>query len=316
MDRNDVDWRGYWVAAPTPYAADGALDEETLRQILDLYVSQGVHGIIVNGTSGEWTSQSNAERRRVAEVAIDAVASRIPLVVGCTAYTAHEAIGLVQHAQQAGADGAMATPPPYIHPPAEDIVRYYAEINDATSLPLIAYNWPRGTAVDMSVETAEKIADLDHVVALKNSTGNWISVVDYIERLADRVRIFASLINRRGIAIMREMGGDGYIDGGGLGAPFAVPFFEALWRGDVEAVRPLADSWWQLTSSLVTNDFGGRYSSPQAQVKCAMHLLGQATSYVRPPLQDMVDAENIALLAEDLRAVGLQPIHTGAVRSS
>jgi dihydrodipicolinate synthase/N-acetylneuraminate lyase len=305
MDRNTVDWRGYWPAAVTPFAADGRLDETALTQVLKLYLHQGVHGILVNGTSGEWTSQSPSERRRVAELAVETVNNQVPVVIGCTSFTAAETIGLAKHAQDIGAAGAMSTPPPYVHPSDEEIVRFYADINDATDIPLMAYNWPRGTAIDIGVHTAARIADLEHVVAIKNSTADWSNVLDSMEQLSERVRLFASVINRRGLGALRELGADGYIDGGAIGAPFAVPFFEAVWAEDWEAARTYADSYWKLTIGWVTADFGGRYGGPQAQVKAAMALLGQPGGTVRPPLLPLQDPERLAQLAEFLRFCGL-----------
>ena len=92
MDRNSVEWRGYWPAAPTPFAADGSVDEAALVALMDHYVTAGVHGVMLNGTTGEWWTQSDNERRRVAKVAIDAIAGRIPVIIGCTSFTAAAAI--------------------------------------------------------------------------------------------------------------------------------------------------------------------------------------------------------------------------------
>jgi 4-hydroxy-tetrahydrodipicolinate synthase len=111
MNREDVDWHGYWPACPTPFTADGALDLESLRALVEWYVGQGMHGIFVNGTSGEWFSQSPEERRLVAETAIDQVAGRVTVVIGCTSLTAKEAAELGRHAIAAGADGIGSTPP-------------------------------------------------------------------------------------------------------------------------------------------------------------------------------------------------------------
>ncbi len=98
MTRDDVDWRGYWPACPTPFAEDGSYDAEAHRALLDWYVGEGMHGVFVNGTTGEWFSQSPEERRLVAENAIEAVAGRLTVVVGCTSYTAREAAELGRHA--------------------------------------------------------------------------------------------------------------------------------------------------------------------------------------------------------------------------
>src|SRR6185312_12644102 len=256
MDRNSVEWRGYWPAAPTPFDADGAFAEDLMRSLLDQYVESGVHGVLINGSAGEWWAQSTEERKRVAEVAVEAVAGRIPVVVGCTSFTAQQVCELAAAATAAGADGVLATPPPYAHPTQDEIRRYYEEIDRAVELPLAVYNWPRGTAVE-----------LEHVVAIKNSTADWLLVLDCIEALRDEVRLFASLISPRGLAVLRELGGDGYIDGGALGAPFAVPFFEALWAGRLDEARHCAARYARLMSGFIARDFSGNFGSPSAQLK-------------------------------------------------
>src|SRR6478752_11157 len=116
MDRRDVSWQGYWPAAPTPFDASGALDERALGQLVEIYVNAQVDGILINGSTGEWFSQSPDERRRVAEVAVDAAAGRTTIVVGVSAYTPEEASALAANAAAIGADGVLATPPPYVHP--------------------------------------------------------------------------------------------------------------------------------------------------------------------------------------------------------
>ena len=89
MDRNDVDWKGYWASCPTPFrASDESLDLDALRRLLEFYVSCGLHGVLINGTVGEWFSQIREERKAVAETAVDQVAGRMTVVIGCTAYTA------------------------------------------------------------------------------------------------------------------------------------------------------------------------------------------------------------------------------------
>ena len=105
MDRNDVSWQGYWPACPTPFAADGSFDEDSLRALLDYYLGVGVHGVLINGTTGEWFSQTPDERRLVAETALQAVAGRVPVVIGCTSYTADEVASFARHAIDAGASG-------------------------------------------------------------------------------------------------------------------------------------------------------------------------------------------------------------------
>lgn len=307
MDRNSVDWRGYWPASPTPFTADGALDEQALHSLIDHYAAAGVHGTLIGGSAGEWWAQTDDERVRAVEIAVDAAAGRIPIVMGCTSFTAHRVSALAERAAEAGASGILSTPPPYVHPTQEEILRFYRDIDAAVQLPLIAYNWPRGTAVEIEIDTYQRIADLEHVAAIKNSTGDWMRVVDSIELLSDRVRVFASLINRRGIAVLREIGGDGYIDGGGIGAPFAVPFFDALWAGRLDEAREHADKWWSLTAAFTHPDFGGKFGAPAAQLKAAMAMLGQPGGEVRAPLLPVTDPaklESISSILHDHELLG------------
>ena len=105
MNRDDVNWRGYWPACPTPFTADGSYDAESHRALLEWYIGEGMHGVFINGTTGEWFSQTPDERRLVAETAIDQVAGRVPVVIGCTAYTAREAARARPSRDRGGADG-------------------------------------------------------------------------------------------------------------------------------------------------------------------------------------------------------------------
>ena len=128
MDRASVDWKGYWVAAPTPFMRDGAFDEGAWRKLLRLYHRQGVHGVLVNGTTGEWFSQADAERRRVAEIAVEELKGRMPVVIGCTTYTAAHTSDLGRHAREIGADGILSTPPPYAAPSTREVVAFYKAV--------------------------------------------------------------------------------------------------------------------------------------------------------------------------------------------
>lgn len=310
MNRHDVDWFGYWPAAPTPFRRDGAFDPAGMRELMELYLSHGVHGVLVNGSTGEWFSQTLDERREVAEVACDAVGGQVPLVVGITAYTPAEVIELARHAASIGADGVLATPPPYAHPTPDEIVAFYAEVSGATDLPFMVYNWPRGVAVDMSAQPGlmKRVAALPNVAAIKDSTGDWSRMVGTIEDVVDEVRVFGSLAHRRGMAIMMGLGGDGAIDGGGVGAPFAVQFFDALRAGNVELAEYWVDRYQSISGRMVHPDYSGRFASPISQLKASMSLLGQPAGPVRAPLQPVRDRDRLAALAEILSSASLRVI--------
>jgi 4-hydroxy-tetrahydrodipicolinate synthase len=305
MDRHSVDWKGYWVAAPTPFAATGDLDEAAWRETLRLYLRQGVHGVLVNGTTGEWFSQSEAERRQVAEIAVEELRGRIPVVIGCTTFTPAATIALGRHAQAIGADGLLSTPPPYMAPTAREIVAFFQAISDGVELPIMVYNWARGVTVEITWETAGQLAQIDHVVAIKDSTVNRMQAITTLEHVVGRVRVFGSFINRLGIAVLRGMGGDGNIDGGGLGADMAVAFYRAVWGGDFAAAAMAADQYAAFMGQLIRPDWSGAIAAPQSQIKAAMNLLGQPGGYPRPPLLPLDDPSDLAKLRAILASAGL-----------
>jgi 1-pyrroline-4-hydroxy-2-carboxylate deaminase len=305
MNRDDVDWQGYWVAAPTAFGEDLSFDEQAFREVLRLYLRQGVHGLLINGTTGEWFAQSPQERREVARVAVHEVAGQVPVVIGCTSFTPAETSALAADAREIGAAGAASTPPPYAHPTDDEVIAFFRAVSDAVEIPWMVYNWPRGTAVDLTISTCIRLAGLPRVVALKDSTADELKSAETCEAVAGSVRYFGRFIHRRGMALARELGGDGNIDGGGLGAPFAVPYFEALWRDDLQAARPLGAAYTALMGRLITADYSGRFASPTAQLKAAMSLLGQPGGRVRPPLSDVSDLATLAAIGAELEAGGL-----------
>jgi 4-hydroxy-tetrahydrodipicolinate synthase len=307
MQRTDVDWRGYWVAAPTPFTTDGQLDENGWAELVEVYARQGVHGLLVNGSTGEWFSQSGAERRRVVEIAVETAAGRLPVIAGISAYTPGEAAALAEHAAASRADGVLATPPPYVHPSPDEIVAFYRTVSSATDLPFMVYNWPRGVSVDLAETPGlmARLADLDHVVAIKDSTGDWLRMLGTVEAVADRVRVFGSFISRRGLAVLLGLGGDGNIDGGGLGAPFAVPFYDAVAEGKAEEAAEAARRYAAISGRLINPDYSGIFASPIAQLKAAMAMLGHPAGPPRPPLLPLTDGAALAAIRSILVEGGL-----------
>ena len=315
MNRDDVAWSGYWPAAPTPFTESGAVDTDGLTSLMNLYADVGVDGVLVNGSTGEWFSQTEDERRTVAEVAVDAVAGRFPVVIGVSAYTARESSGLAVHAAAAGADGVLATPPPYVHTSGEETFEFFHSVSTATSLPFMAYNWPRGVAVDMGTMPGlfSRLADLDNVVAIKDSTGDWLAMLDTVEQVSDRVRVFGSFLHRRGLATLLELGGDGNIDGGGVGAPFAVPFYRAVAARDAETARTWADKYRAFSGRLINSDYSGIHASPIPQLKAVMNLLGQPGGAVREPLLPVTDADMLSALQAVIDESGIGAAYTQLV---
>jgi 4-hydroxy-tetrahydrodipicolinate synthase len=305
MDRDSVDWKGYWIAAPTPFTEVGTLNERALRSVLRLYYDQGIHGVLVNGTTGEWFSQTETERQRVAEIAVEELGGKIPVVIGCTTFTPSQTIALGLHAREIGADGMLSTPPPYAAPTPREIIAFFSAISDSVDLPIMVYNWARGVGVEITWETPIELAEIRGVVAIKDSTVNRIQAFKTLEKVGDRVRIFGGFIDRLGLSVLRDLGGDGNVDGGGLGAESAVAFYEAFWRNDFMAAQSAASRYVALMTRLIRPDWSGTFGSPQAQIKACMNMLGQSGGHVRPPLLPIDDPGQLEMLRQILDEAGL-----------
>jgi len=259
-----------------------------------------------------FAAADGASAKASAEIAVEELRGRIPVVIGCTTYTAAHSAELGCHAKEIGADGILATPPPYAAPTPREIVAFYQIISDRVDLPLMVYNWARGVVVEITWETALELAKIDHVVAIKDSTANRMQALQTLEKVIDKVRIFGGFISTLGLAVLRGVGGDGNIDGGGLGALFAVAFYEALWRGDLDGARSAANRYVALMSQLINPDWSGVFGSPPAQIKAAMQILGQPGGWPRPPLLPIEDPRSLDALRDLLAGAGLMRGNAGA----
>lgn len=305
MDRNDVEWKGYWAATPTPFTKEGKLDETAWREGLRLYLRDGLHGVLVNGTTGEWFSQSEQERKRVAEIAVEELGGKIPVVIGCTTFTPQNTIELARHALSIKADGVMSTPPPYCAPVPREIVAYFRALSDHVSIPIMVYNWARGTHVEITRDVALDLAKIKNVVCLKDSTIHKAQMLETLEAVGDKLRVFSGFVSRLGIAVLNGLGGDGNIDGGAVIAREGVAFYEALWRKDEAAAKKAADRYVPFMRRLIKPDWSGMFGSPQPQLKATMNILGQPGGYPRLPLLPIEDAESLAAIRSILTDAGL-----------
>jgi 1-pyrroline-4-hydroxy-2-carboxylate deaminase len=297
MDRNDVTWKGYWPACPTPFHADQSLDLDAFRALLEFYIGEGVHGLLVNGTSGEWFSQTGEERRRVAETAVAAAAGRVPVVVGCTSYTAREAIELATHALEYGADGISSTPPPYSKTYPDETVQYFQDISDGIDGPILVYNWPHGSSVEIDPALASRIADIENVAGIKDSTPNAQQFYETTRTVVDRVRVFGPFMSSEGFEQLLAHGGDGFIGGGTVFGASDPEFWENYWSGNHDACRAHAVRTDRLFPKLwLPGGWGGVYGAYQSQLKAIMKMIGQPGGEVRRPRLPIIDEASLAAI--------------------
>jgi 4-hydroxy-tetrahydrodipicolinate synthase len=165
-------FKGSLVALITPMRADGSIDEKAFATFVDWQIKEGTHGVVPVGTTGESPTLSHDEHRRVVEIAIEVASGRIPVIAGAGSNSTEEAIALTRHAKEAGADAALIVTPYYNKPTQEGMFLHYTAIADAVDLPIIIYNIPPRSVVDMSVETMARLSKHPNIVGVKDATAN------------------------------------------------------------------------------------------------------------------------------------------------
>jgi 4-hydroxy-tetrahydrodipicolinate synthase len=164
-------FRGVLPALVTPFR-NGAVDEDAFVSLVERQIAGGVHGLIPVGTTGEASTLSHDEHRRVMELCVATAKGRVPVIPGAGSNSTAEAIELVQHAKAVGADAALVVTPYYNRPSQEGLYAHYKAINDAVQLPVLVYNVPGRTGVDISNATLARLAKLPNIVGIKDATGD------------------------------------------------------------------------------------------------------------------------------------------------
>ncbi|OWK33622.1 dihydrodipicolinate synthase family protein [Sphingomonas dokdonensis] len=301
--RSRADWRGYIPAITTPFDAERNLDLTALGGLLEWLHGEGMHGLLIAGTTGEWPSLSDAERAQLFAAAGAQLAGKLPLLAGCTAYTPRQVLAHAEHAAASGFDGIVVTPPPYYKPSGEEVVAFYADLSAATPLPICVYNWPPGTGIDLSLDLLKRIAALENVVAVKQSTSDLRRFVDTFYALNEDVRVFGHTMDEHGLTFLRMHGGDGTMGAGAVLGRTHPDFYNKLWAGDIDGARAcglqdrvILDQWY-------TPELVGRFGSGPAILKAALNAQGLPGGYVRAPLRD-VSAEDALKIRETLVQLG------------
>jgi 4-hydroxy-tetrahydrodipicolinate synthase len=267
--------KGSLVALITPFR-DHAVDEKAFQRFVDWQISQGTHGLVPCGTTGESPTLSHAEHKRVVELCIEVAKGRVPVVAGAGSNSTEEAIDLARHAKKAGADALLVVTPYYNKPTQEGLYQHYKAINDAVDLPIIIYNIPGRCVVDMSVATMARLAKLPNIAGVKDATN------DLARPLRTRAAIgpdFAMLSGEDATAVaFLAQGGDGCISVTANVAPRACADMHEAWqKGDAAAAMAINTRLAPLHDALFVE------TSP-APVKYACSLLSHGTADVRLPL--------------------------------
>jgi 4-hydroxy-tetrahydrodipicolinate synthase len=305
MDRTSVEWTGYIPAITTPFDKGGRLDLDSFAGQMDWLTAERMHGVILAGTSGEWFSMTTAERAALFEAGGRYRKAGLVVIGACNAFTTAEAITYARAAEKAGLDGILLTPPPYVVPNRREIVNFYRTVSDATDIPMTVYNWPRGCIVDMDPDLLDELADIDNVVAIKNSTGNFAAFLTAMYRLETRVRYFGLPTSALGADLALLGHGDGLMGSGGpLGADHP-DFWRAIAAGDRDRAIRLGERDRVVMQAWFRPDYGAQFGNQQAIMKTALRLRGVPAGFVRDPLLELTAAE-VQRVADTLHSLGIE----------
>ena len=288
-------FRGSLPALVTPFK-DGAVDYDTLKRLVEWHIAQGSHGLVPVGTTGESPTLSHREHEDVVSFVVEAVAGRIPVIAGTGSNNTQEAIRLIQHAEKAGADAALSVVPYYNKPTQAGLIAHFTMVHDAVNLPIIIYNIPGRSAVDVLPSTMGELAKLPRIVGVKDATGDLARVC--AQRLtcgAEFIQISGEDATAHGF---NAQGGTGCISVTANVAPaLCAELQEACLAGDYAKALTIQDRLMPLHHAIFTEPglCGAKY---------AMSRLGLCAEDVRPPLMPLT-AETRDKVDYGLRHAGL-----------
>lgn len=300
MDRDSVTWAGPMPAITTPFRDDGRIDERTFSLNITRLLDEGATGVVAGGCTGEFWALSHDERKRLYEVAREAVGSRGTLIVGTGTVTVDETVALSRHAEKIGADGALILPPYFVKLTDDEIFRHYADATAQFGLPVVLYNIPGNAVNALSPALVSRLAELDRVVAVKESSGDWNNYYGTFLTVRDRLRVFCGPSSVFGVPAV-QLGADGTIDCfPNMWPKDGLELFFAPQRGDktkAEAVQAMGRKLTDLCTS------EGRTLYPAT--KAAMDMMGLAGGgKPRAPLRAL-EGEPLAGLKRGLAELGL-----------
>ncbi len=275
-------FKGSLVALITPMREDGSFDEKAYADFVEWQINEGTHGIVPVGTTGESPTLSHDEHRRVVEIAIEVAKGRIPVIAGAGSNSTEEAIALTRHAKEAGADAALIVTPYYNKPTQEGMYLHFSTIADAVDLPIIIYNIPPRSVIDMSVETMARLAKHKNIVGVKDATANLTRPLHTLRAIGPD---FCQLSGEDHTALaFNASGGHGCISVTANVAPRLCSEMHTAWmegrHADAMAIQnrlvPLHDALFSETSP--------------GPVKYAASLLGKTSERCRLPLAPLMPA--------------------------
>jgi len=285
-------FRGSLVAMITPFTKSGKIDEKGIHELVEFHIKNGTDGIVPCGTTGESPTLSHEEHKKVVEITINAVAGRIPVIAGTGSNSTWEAMDLTSHAKEAGADGALIVVPYYNKPTQKGLYMHYKEIAENIDIPIIVYNVPSRTGVNLLPETLAELAELKNIVAVKEASGDLEQMARIVELCGDKITLLSG--DDKLILPVLSIGGAGVISVVANIIPADVAnMVRQFEQGNYKTARELFISKiYPLSSSMF-------YETNPIPVKTSVQLMGLPSGKLRLPLVSM-DEKHLTKLKKDL----------------
>lgn len=292
-----MNFEGTYVAMVTPFTKDEEIDEEGFRSNINFLIDNGVNGLLAAGTTGESATLSHDEHKKVIEILIDEVDGRVETLAGAGSNSTKEAIDLVKFSEDAGADAALVITPYYNKPQQHGLIDHYRVISDASDIPIIAYNVPSRTGVNLDVDTIVELAKIDSVDAIKEASGS----IDKISEIYKALSLegleedFNILSGEDGLTLpIMALGGTGVISASANVDPRRmVLMVDSMLNEDYQRAQELHYEMINLIKALFVE------SNP-VPAKTAMRIMGLPSGPLRQPLAEMKE-DNIEILKKALK---------------
>jgi 4-hydroxy-tetrahydrodipicolinate synthase len=285
MDKR-AKFHGSMPALVTPFK-DGKFDETAFRALVDWQIQSGSHGLVPVGTTGESPTLSHAEHRHVVNVCIDEARGRVPVIAGAGSNNTAEAIELARHAENDGADAVLVVTPYYNKPTQEGLYQHFKAINDAIGIPIVIYNIPGRSVIDMTIDTMKRLYELDNIVGVKDATGDLARVSKQRHAMGpDFIQLSGE--DMTALAYMAA-GGHGCISVSANVAPrLCADLMEATLEGDFAKALLIQDKLIPLHAAI--------FLEPGvAGSKYALNVIGRVNNETRLPLVPVSSAVEAAI---------------------
>ncbi len=294
MTANPI-FRGAATALITPLTPDG-IDFDAFARVIDWQIAEGISALVIAGTTGEGSTLSDEEHRAAAKFAVDHIAGRVPVIVGTGSNDTAYAVDLTRYCCEIGADAMLVVTPYYNKATQNGLIKMYTTIADASTKPLILYNVPSRTGVNLTPKSCAALADHPNIAAVKEASSNISQIVELASLVGDKLDIYSG--NDDQITPILAMGGAGVISVLSNVLPKKTQeICDRFFNGDVKGSAQLQCELLPLINALFSE------VNP-IPVKAAMSMMGYCENYLRLPLTEM-EQEHQKVLIECMRAQGI-----------